>query len=500
LCESVIDSDLSETPPRRALAFVLALGFAVRALHPGQPIVENYVGRQVPTAMVARNLEKGSGFLRPQLDTAPFPNYFVVEPPIYQGLVVGLRALTGWPLEACGRLVSDLATTLGAWGVFLLVDRRAGRASALAAAAAFSMLPITIRYGRALQPDALMLGACTAGLACWDRAAAGDRRWLAPGWLLLATGLAAKVIAAFLLPVVVLVAPRPRRGRAVAFALSTLVPVLIWYLWADRLVAGSTGSRASADNRAIWMKLVGLGALATAETWAHIVRFLVVRAFTPAGLAVAAWGLWPRSGGGRDDRIWWAWTAFAMATMALLAEKLHHEYYWLCLAPVVAAGLGLAWSRLAARDLRLAAAAALGFGALGAAFSASTWRTPEEWEALARAGEVVAATTAPGDWIVAPEPLIYQSNRRGCRLEFTPPAAERAAAEWGAGARVADPLELIEFYRSRGARWVADVGAAAGDERRMALHEGIRRRYKIWMDRPDLLLAELASEPRAHAD
>ena len=35
--------------------------FLIRALHPGQPIVENYVGRQVPTAMVARNLERGLG-------------------------------------------------------------------------------------------------------------------------------------------------------------------------------------------------------------------------------------------------------------------------------------------------------------------------------------------------------------------------------------------------------------------------------------------------------
>jgi hypothetical protein len=67
--------------------------------------------------------------------------------------------------------------------------------------------------------------------------------------------------------------------------------------------------------------------------------------------------------------------------------------------------------------------------------------------------------------------------------------------------KVDDPLDLIEFYRTQGARWVADVGAVAGDARRMALHEGIRRRYKIWMDRPDFLLAELISpEPRGHAD
>lgn len=506
--KSFTDSDAgppSEASPLMSglLALVLGAGLVLRGLHLGQPIVENYVGRQIPTAMVARNIDNGSGLLRPQLDTAPFPNYFVVEPPIYQGLVVGLRRLSGWPLEACGRLVSDLATTLGAWGVFILVDRRTGRASGLAAAAAFSLLPVTIRYGRAFQPDALMLGACTAGLACWDRASRGGRRlpWVV-GWILLALGLATKVIAAFLLPVALFAVLRTRSRRSVALAISTLVPAVLWYFWADHLVAGSTGSKAAAANRSIWIQLIGLGALTRGATWSHIARFLFVRAFTPAGLLLAAWGLRVRSGRPREGLIWRLWTGCALATMAFLAEKLHHEYYWLSLAPAVAAGSGVAWSRLAVRELRLAWCLSLVFGLLCISFSASTWRTPEEWTALDRAGEAVASSTPAGDWVVAPEPLLYAANRKGCRLEFTPQAAARAASEWGTDAKVGDPLELVEFYRTRGARWVADVGAVAGDERRLALHDGIRRRYKIWMDRPDFLLAELipSNEPRGHAD
>jgi len=74
---------------------VLLLTFLIRAFHAGQPIVENYVGRQVPTAMVARNLERGSGLLWPRLDTAPFPNFFVVEPPLYECGVIVLKRSTG---------------------------------------------------------------------------------------------------------------------------------------------------------------------------------------------------------------------------------------------------------------------------------------------------------------------------------------------------------------------------------------------------------------------
>src|SRR5436190_7028769 len=88
------------------MAGLLLLTFAVRAIEPGQPIVENYVGRQVPTAMVARNLERGSGFLRPQLDTAPLPNLFLIEPPIYACAAGRLHRVTGVALEPAGRLVS----------------------------------------------------------------------------------------------------------------------------------------------------------------------------------------------------------------------------------------------------------------------------------------------------------------------------------------------------------------------------------------------------------
>jgi hypothetical protein len=186
-------------------------------------------------------------------------------------------------------------------------------------------------------------------------------------------------------------------------------------------------------------------------------------------------------------------------TLALLAEKLHHEYYWLILAPVVAAGLGRALLGLAVRDRRLAAAAAVGLLVMSAILARSTWQTPPEWKDLESAAKCVQEVV-PGDlWLVAPEPLLFQADRRGCRLEFTSQASRRAAAEWGEAEplEVRGPLELIEFYRRQGARYVADVGAGAGDDRRIALHESIRRSYKVLVDRASILIAEL-NPPESH--
>ena len=480
----------------RLLAMVLAATFLVRAIGADQPIVENYVGRQVPTAMVARNLERGSGLLRPRLDTAPLPNYFLVEPPLYEFGVVALRRATGLGLEQAGRLLSAMATVAAAWGTFELMRRRAGRRAAILAAVAFAAFPLTIRYGRAFQPDATMLGAVVAGLACWDRSGwisrpAARRAWFAAGWTLLAMGLAIKVIVALLLIAMAFVVLPKRRLPVLAAAVAALLPALAWYAWAAYLAAAAGGSRASVDNRAIWLSVLAPSALLHPGTWVLPLRFLIVRAFTPIGAAMALVGLIV----GRGSGLWRAWGVISLATLALLASKLHHEYYFLILAPAAAAGVGLALDRLAARRRWAAIGASACLLILAFVQARSTWRTPMEWTGLEAAAQAVSEATAADAWVVAPEALLFESDRRGCRLEWTSSAARRAAGEWGDAAEdtVRGPIDLVEFYRRRGARYFADLGDRPDDPRRMALHDAVRRRYKVIIDRPEVLVADLES-------
>ena len=110
-----------------AIALVLAATLLVRVVGVDQPIVENYVGRQVPTAMVARNLERGSGLLRPPLDTAPSP---ITSWSSLRCMSAGswpCGRATGLGLEASGRILSVIATAVAGWGLFELMRRRAGR-------------------------------------------------------------------------------------------------------------------------------------------------------------------------------------------------------------------------------------------------------------------------------------------------------------------------------------------------------------------------------------
>jgi Dolichyl-phosphate-mannose-protein mannosyltransferase len=476
---------------RQTLVWLLLAVFAIRAVHAGQPIVENYVGRQVPTAMVARNLERGSGFLRPRLDTAPFPNYFVVEPPIYERCVVALKSLTGLGLGEAGRLVSALATALASWGIYELTRRRETERATLLAVAAFAVFPLTIRYGRAFQPDAFVLGAGCAGLACWDRYRAGGRwSWAVAGWCLLATAFAVKITAAFLLVPLLTVVRRPGRRIELMAACATVVPAGVWYAWAVSLIGGETGSRASADNQALWLGALGQAALLKLETLRSVGWALLVRAFTPLGAGLAVAGFVWRT---RSDRLWGAWAISLAVMMSLLGGKIHHEYYWLPLAPLAAVGMGRVLDRMGGRPPALAGGLALVFLVLCCAGARSTWVIPGEWNGIERAGRAVAATVPLDSWVAAPEALLFESDRRGCRMEWTAAAAARAAGEWGAGPVVETPLDLVEFYRRRGARYFADLG----DPSRKGLHDVVRRRYKVMVDTPEVIIAELA-DPEVH--
>ena len=131
---------------------------------------------------------------------------------------------------------------------------------------AFAAFPLTIRYGRAFQPDATMLGAVVAGLACWDRSrsmsrTAARRAWFAAGWTLLAMGLAIKVIVAPLLIAMAFVVLLKRRLPVLVATVAAILPALAWYAWAAYLVSAGVGSRASADNRTIWLGLLAPSAI-----------------------------------------------------------------------------------------------------------------------------------------------------------------------------------------------------------------------------------------------
>ena len=458
---------------RWGTSLLLLVVFATRAWHADQPPLEGYVGRQIPTAMVARNLARGSGFFHPQLDTGPFPNLFLVEPPIMAGVVATISRLTGSPLDPTGRLVSAGSMTLAAWGIAGLVRRRSGLTASLGAVVALASFPISIRFGRAFQPDAMALGLVVASARLIE---GSGRWWRAIGWGLLAIGLAQKVsYVLVLLPIVgVLLAGRPRSVRW--GAVLVLVPASLWYLGvAVRLAGEPVGVAASADNAANWLARLAPTAYLDGSRWSIVGRDLLIRAFNPIASSVAVLGL---AATWRDPsvRIWRLWGLGSAMALVVLFGKLHHQYYWLIMAAPIAAWAGLGIARIGEHSRPLAyAALGLLFG-LGLLPPRGTWDTPEEWRgAVALAGEI-DRVVPEGDRLVAAEAVIYLSDRKGCRLEYEGPACRRAANEWRPADRFegVEPADLVAFYRSFArARWFADLEPGPTDRARRDLHRAV---------------------------
>jgi Dolichyl-phosphate-mannose-protein mannosyltransferase len=507
------------TRERLTLGILLASIFLIRAIHPDQPIVENYVGRQIPTAMVARNLERGSGFLHPQLDTAPFPNLFLVEPPIYAQLVASFRPIIGLDLEPTGRLVSAAAVVLGAWGLFGLVRRREGLTVAFLALASFGLFPVMIRYGRAFQPDALMVGCVLAGLRGWDEyETSANWRWAVFGGFVLAIGLAVKITVAWALIPFVLILSRWKVRWRLAVSVAMLVPAASWYLYAWNEVAHpSPGSMANAESTNIWLKILfSTEAWLRFATYDHLARGMFVRSFTPVGFVLAFYGL---VASGKLDRLWLGWALGSVLSIVGLAAKWHHAYYWMVVAPLAAVGVARGLVHLARFGRPLAIALGSFFLAMCVVQSASTFKTPVEWEALNEATRELKKQTQVEQLVIASEAVLYYADSKGYRLEFQPEAMRRAANEWGLNLSKSDkPLALTEFYReflvyvlvSRVLKaspeslnpidslaekhlLVADVGSTTNEPRRRAWREAIRNRpnTKILADKPGYLIAEL---------
>ena len=243
----------------------------------------------------------------------------------------------------------------------------------------------------------------------------------------------------------------------------------------------------------------GPSALLKPETLKFVGWFLLVRAFTPLGAGLALFGLVVEAPGeatspGTATGSGWSGESRRWSRMAFLAEKAASR---VLLAAARSRRRGGDRPCLAlARPEAPRAGGRRGCGRCSCSAWVqvrSTWRTPAEWNGLEQAAGAVTATVPADAWVVAPEALLFQADRRGCRMEWSDAAAARAAGEWGGrddGSTARS--NLVEYYRRQGARYFADLGCRDADPARKGLHDAVRRRYKVIVDRPDVIIADLA--------
>ena len=188
-------------------------------------------------------------------------------------------------------------------------------------------------------------------------------------------------------------------------------------------------------------------------------------------------------------RLWLVWGISALVAMACLAEKLHHEYYWLLLAPVAAVGIGRALASLG-RTSRCGWRSPLAAMLVVLCWLQvrSTWRTPAEWDGLDDGGRRrrdERSRPTPG-WSRPRLSCFRPTAGAAAWSGATPPRQERPASGRPShdGQRPARTGRVLSPPGGSLFRRPGELRRPT--RRRKGLHDAVRRRYKVIVDRPDV--------------
>jgi 4-amino-4-deoxy-L-arabinose transferase-like glycosyltransferase len=443
---------------KAALFLILAVAVVFRLYRIDAPLVEGSVAavKQVYIANKARSIAGPPlRLLNPTydfLDQDGRRMAMIEEVPAYTGLVGTCYHLFG-EREWIGRVWSILATLVAVLALCDLVRREFGSDLALPAAALFSLCPLLIFYGRAVQPDLCML-ACMLLSACfYHRYVDGARlRWL------LAAALAGLLGAAFkyyglmvLIPLADLTVRRTGwRGLAhIQFLFlggSLAVPVFAWVIgvFARHHNPADTDAYFLFQRPALVLQTVLYERFVDRFLWKDCGPITAVLIVTGVALARLHGKARPILG----------WTLMGVLFFFLLGPKVCcHGYYELMMLPAAAAWAALGWQTLwaAARQRFPAPARRQGLGVAALAILAavhSPWVIHGE-RGLERGSLILAERLnrlcGPSSKVVAlganSAEVIHYSHRQGWVLPDGLP---------GRGWR-----EELARYQSLGATYVA---------------------------------------------
>ncbi len=327
---------------RFPLLFLSAIALIPRLYHLNSPIIGVHAWRQADTAAMARNfyemqlahpgLNNLWRFFYPQVDWGG-GGYAETEFPIYPAIVSWLYRWTGDD-TAYARLVTVLFSLIGLYFLYRLIELCFDRSVAFWSALFYAILPLSVFYGRTVQPESLVMMSTLGGLYFFKRWTVREEKWdLVFSWGLSAIALLTKV-----LPLVYLGIPllflavlkfRVRIFRRLdlwIYAIALLAVTFAWYHHAHQIYldTGLTFGFWSDDtDRYSWADLLSL------KYWSDILFRLAVRHFAVFGFIVALIGLTYKRRQ-LEDYLWEVGLVSSLLANALAPTSSYiHEYYQL---------------------------------------------------------------------------------------------------------------------------------------------------------------------------
>lgn len=327
---------------RYPLLFLSAIALIPRLYHLNSPIIGVHAWRQADTAAMSRNfyemqlahpgLNNLWRFFYPEVDWGG-GGYAETEFPIYPAIVSWLYQLTG-DHTACARLVTVLFSLIGLYFLYLLVELCFDRSVAFWSALFYAILPLSVFYGRTVQPESLVMMSTLGGLYFFKRWTIREKKWdLVFSWGLSAIALLTKVLPLVYLGIPLLflavVKYRVRVFRRLdlwIYAIALLTVTFAWYHHAHQIYldTGLTfGFWSNDTDRYSWIDLLSF------KYWSDILFRLLVRHFAIFGFSIALIGLTYKRRK-LEDYLWEVGLVSSLLANALAPTSSYiHEYYQL---------------------------------------------------------------------------------------------------------------------------------------------------------------------------
>lgn len=404
------------------------------------PLLEGAAGKQTHTAMVARNLYRGTAALtRPRVDDVGQPGYFIKEIPVLAALAALSYDVSGGVRESWLRMIGAAAWLLALLPFAGLARRDLGTNGGLAAGFWFIAAPMSVTYGPSAMTDPLAVAASVGALAATSRwrDRPGPARAICCAALVGASAALKPHTAFWLGPAsLLLVFARDREGRrapggpvALLGGVTSLaiLAATAWYLHAasvhrDYPVPGATVAQGWVD----------VALLARPALYREVLRQSAWMVFTPVGLAIAGIGLARGGRLGLHEKAFAAWGLGVILQCFVFAPRMFDdlsrgtEYYQLALVPTAALFIARGALSIASWPRIRWVGGVTAAGALGLLLAGSARETalavlpPAHYGALLSDCEQVQRLTAPTDTFVVfadrGGTVLYYCDRKGLVL------------------------------------------------------------------------------------
>lgn len=435
--------------PTVILAGILLLAMGLRLYHVGALPLGRHDWRQSDTAAVARNFyEHGYRFLQPEVDwgamrrdSPPGPTAAGMEFPVYQFTTALLYGVFGVNV-VWARILSVVGSLIGVFFFHRLVELQIDRRTANWSCLLYAILPLSIYYGRTIQPESWLIAASIAGIYCFARWVRSDRaRFLVVSALCIALACLLKFALYLGLPLLYLTwtkygARSLVQWRLWIYAVIVLVPCVAWYGYSGEL-AQKTGVGYGVVSQGLF---TDWDLILTWEFYNKLFfRQLAERHFTWIGFVVLLVGIaLPRREPG--ERLFDFW-ALGVLVYFFLAAKLNyiHEYYQMPLTAPACVFMGKVFARGWTNRRAVLLPTLIGI----ILFSGWRWWAYMLMERPgssphSRVAEVIAEHTNPVDPVItaSARPIwLYLSHRKGWREPRDGITAERIQSRVENGAR-----------------------------------------------------------------